>query len=143
MDIQIESILQGGHFKRLHEERIIELRQKYGMKKAELEILYFLSHCGEHNTSSDIHNQLMMNKGHISQAVNSLYEKGLIIAVPDKDDRRYVHYAISDSAKDIINEITLNRKKMNQQILEGISEEELKVFKQVAAKIAGNIEILI
>lgn len=140
MDIQIESILQGGHFKRLHEEWIIELRRKYNLKKAELEILYFLSHCGGHNTSSDIHYQLMMNKGHISQAVNSLCEKDFVIAVPDKADRRYVHYEISDSAREIINEIIQNRERMNKQILEDISEEELKIFKRVASKIARNIE---
>lgn len=72
MDIQIESFLLGGKFKKLQEERILELRKKYNMKKVELEILFFLSHCGEQNTSKDIHYQLMMNKGHISQAVNSL-----------------------------------------------------------------------
>lgn len=143
MDIQIESILQGGHFKRLHEERIIELRRKYNLKKAELEILYFLSHCGGHNTSSDIHYQLMMNKGHISQAVNSLCDKKFLIAVQDKEDRRYVHYEISDSAKEIIEEIIQNRENMNKQILENISEEELMIFKQVASKIAKNIEKLI
>ena len=46
MDIQTESFLQGGKFKKLVEERYTKIRQKYDMKKAELEILYFLSHCG-------------------------------------------------------------------------------------------------
>ena len=62
MDTRMEAMLQGGPFKKLLEEQIAELRQKYDMKKAELEILYFLSKCGSHNTSKDIHYQLMMNK---------------------------------------------------------------------------------
>ena len=41
MDIQMESILQGGQFKKLLSEQSMELRQKYDLKKAELEILYF------------------------------------------------------------------------------------------------------
>ena len=50
MDTRMEAMLQGGPFKKLLEEQIAELRQKYDMKKAELEILYFLSKCGSHNT---------------------------------------------------------------------------------------------
>ena len=42
MDTRMEAMLQGGPFKKLLEEQIAELRQKYDMKKAELEILYFL-----------------------------------------------------------------------------------------------------
>ena len=38
MDGQMESILQGGQFKKLLDEQSIELRQKYDLKKAELEI---------------------------------------------------------------------------------------------------------
>ena len=55
MEVQIESILQNGSFKKYREEQIVELRKKYDLKKVELEILYFLSRCGDHNTSTDIH----------------------------------------------------------------------------------------
>lgn len=143
MDSQIEVFLQGGQFKKLIEEQGSELRQKYDLKKVELEILYFLSRCGAHNTSTDIHHQLLMNRGHISQAVDSLCRRKFIIAIPDENDRRYVHYEIQDSAREIIAEITVKREVMNQKILEGISEEELQVFREVSAKIKKNIENLI
>ena len=143
MDSQMESILQGGSFKKLLDEQILELRQKYDMKKAELEILYFLSRCGGHNTSTDIHYQLMMNRGHISQAVDGLCRRKLITAIPDQEDRRYVHYEVLDSAGEIVAEITKRREAMNRKILEGISEDELRVFYDVSAKIRKNIETMI
>lgn len=143
MDSQMESILQGGSFKKLLDEQILELRQKYDMKKAELEILYFLSRCGGHNTSTDIHYQLMMNRGHISQAVDGLCRRKLITAIPDQEDRRYVHYEVLDSAGEIVAEMTKRREKMNRKILEGISEDELRVFYDVSAKIRKNIEAMI
>ena len=143
MDVQMETILQGGPFKKLLEEQIIELRRKYNMKKAELEILYFLSRCGKQNTSTDIHHQLMMNRGHISQAVDSLCKRNYIIAVPDEKDRRYVHYELQDSAKEIIAEMTRVREDINNRIWEGISEEEMKIFREVSSKIRKNIENLI
>lgn len=106
MDRQIDNILRGGQFKKLLEEQSIELRRKYDMTRAELEILYFLSRCGTHNTSTDIHRQLMMNRGHISQVVDHLCKKKYIIAIPDENDRRYVHYEISDYAQELVNEMT-------------------------------------
>ena len=139
----METMLQGGQFKKLLEEQSIELRQKYDMKKAELEILYFLSRCGQHNTSTDIHYQLMMNRGHISQAVDSLCRRRYIVAIPDKNDRRYVHYEILDSAQAIIAEITKKRKEISHQILKDVSEEELRIFRLVSTKIRKNIENMI
>ncbi|MGN0716043.1 MAG: MarR family winged helix-turn-helix transcriptional regulator [Anaerovoracaceae bacterium] len=143
MEVQIESILQSGQFKKLMEEQITGLRKKYGLKKAEIEILYFLSRCGEHNTSSDIYYQLMMNRGHISQAVDGLCQKHLIEAVPDREDRRYVHYIILDSAMEIVQQIEKVHEDVRREVLEDISEEELKVFQNVAVKIRRNIERLI
>ena len=143
MDGQMESILQGGQFKKLLDEQSIELRQKYDLKKAELEILYFLSRCGSHNTPTDIHTQLMINRGHISQAVDSLCRRKFIMAIPDENDRRYVHYEVLDSAKEIVAEMAKRREEMNRQILQGISEEELRVFLEVSLKIKSNIENII
>ena len=143
MDKQMESILQGGQFKKLLDVQSAELRQKYDMKKAELEILYFLSRCGGHNTSKDIHEQLMMNRGHISQAVDSLCRRRYIVAIPDQNDRRYIHYEILDSAKEIVAEMAKRREEMNRQILKGISKEELEIFREVSLKIKNNIEQII
>ena len=98
MDKQIDMMLQGGQFKKLLEEQSVELRQRYDMKRAELEILYFLSRCGTHNTSTDIHRQLMMNRGHISQAVDNLCRRNYIIAIPDVNTDELVHTARSSSA---------------------------------------------
>lgn len=143
MDMQIEHMLHGGFFKKLLEEEIGDLRQKYDMKKAELEILYFLSKSGEHNTSKDIHYQLMMNRGHISQAVDGLCRRRLIIAMPDQKDRRFVHYAVSDSAQEIVDEIVRRREEMNKKILDGISAEEMQIFRLVSGKMKRNMEKMI
>ncbi|MDO5389565.1 MAG: MarR family winged helix-turn-helix transcriptional regulator [Eubacteriales bacterium] len=143
MDGQIESILKGGKFRKLMEEQIGEIRKKYDMKKAELEILYFLSRCDGHNTSTDIHDQLLMNRGHISQAVDSLCKRKFISAIPDERDRRYVHYILLDSAREIVRELSTQYEELNCKILDGISEEELEIFQSVAAKIRNNMEKLI
>jgi len=140
MDIQVEAILYGGQFKKLLEARSAQVRNKYDIKKAELEILYFLSRCGNSNTASDIYHQLMMNRGHISQAVENLCKRKFIVAIPDENDRRYVHYEIQEPAKDILKELTAGREEMYKLITSDISEDEMKTFREVASKIKLNIE---
>ena len=140
MDTRIDVMLQGGQFKRLLEEQSMELRDKYGLKRAELEILYCLSHCGNQNTSSDIHRTLMMNRGHISQAVDQLCRKKYIVAIPDNDDRRYVHYETTEQAVELIDELTRRREEIHNRILKGISASELETFRRVFEKISENMK---
>lgn len=105
MEKQVETVLRGARFKKMITSQLSGIIEKYGLKRVELEILYFLSGCGENNTSKDISLNLNMNKGHISQAVESLCRQGYLTATQDKDDRRYVHYTITDKAKAISEDI--------------------------------------
>ncbi len=143
MENQIEAILRGGQFKRIMENQLSVIKQRYGLKRIEIEILYFLSQCGESNTSTDIRRHLEMNKGHISQAVERLCCQGYINAIHDREDRRYVHYAVTGKAELVTREMTEIWKNMTMKIFEGISEEELMVFKQVAHKIENNMNELL
>lgn len=143
MDGRIERILRGAQFMRLYEEQLMELRQKYDMKKAELEILYFLSRCGGKNTSTDIHHQLSMNRGHISQAVDGLCRKKYLTAVPDAEDRRYVHYELTDAAFEIAGEVSRRYEEISKEILKGVTEEEMRVLERVSDKIWNNMQHLI
>lgn len=143
MDEQIELILRGSQFKKLLDKQAMDFRKKYDMKKAEVEILYFLSKSGEQNTSTHIYNHLMMNKGHISQAVEQLCQKKYLIAIPDKEDRRYIHYELTMEAKEIVNELVSVRTAISESILEGVTNEELMVFRNTAKKIFNNIEKLL
>ena len=143
MEIQIEAFLRGGQFKSLMETQLSSIKEKYGLKRVELEILYFLSQCGESNTSTDIRRYLKMNKGHISQSIEHLCINGYLIAGKDPEDRRYVHYEITNKAGLVVRDITNLWKWLSSQIFEGISEEELILFKNVVYKIGNNMNKLL
>lgn len=140
MEKQVETVLRGARFKKMINSQFSGITEKYGLKRVELEILCFLSRSGEKNTSKDISVNLNMNKGHISQAVDSLCNQGYLTATKDKDDRRYVHYTITDKATVISEDITRGWDEMIKRIFEGISEEQFKVFKEVAEKIQENMD---
>lgn len=143
MDKQTEIILRGGHFKQLMEQHYAEMKTKYQLKRIELEILFFLSKCGEKDTSTNIREYLKENKGHISQAIDTLCKKDYLIAEHDKKDRRYIHYSLTDKATNVIESMTDTWKQLHQEIFEGISQEELQLFQEVANKIARNIDKII
>ena len=138
MDEQLEIALKGGDFKHLMESRFSVIKKEY-----DFEVLYYLSRSANENTPTDIYRKLKLNRGHVSQAIDDLYRKELITAVPDKNDRRYMHYLVSDSAGVIIAEIAKIKRELDQQIFQGISQEEIAAYKKTTEKIFRNIQKLI
>ncbi len=139
MEQQIEALLRGSQFKQILENYIKSLRATYGLKRTEIEILYYLSHCGERNTAKDIRLSLYMNKGHISQTTDSLRQKGYISSSRDENDYRIVHYTITDEAKSLTTEIDEAIVKLYDALFDGVSPEDMETLKRVAGKLAGNI----
>ena len=82
----VEVMLRGGQFKQYTEQSLSEMRKKYELKRIELEVICCLARCGEDDTVVSIHEYLNANRGHISQTVFSLCEKGLITAEQDKKE---------------------------------------------------------
>ena len=143
MDREVEIILRGSQFRRILESHIQELKKKYNVTKAELEILNYLSESGAQNTSSDIHRHLMMTRGHISQSIDKLCKKNYIRVLPDEKDRRFVHCILTESAYVIVDDIQRQIDSMNNCIFEGISEEEMDVFGEIALKVWDNMKKLL
>jgi DNA-binding MarR family transcriptional regulator len=143
MDEQLEIALKGGDFKRLLDAQFDAIKKKHGLKKVEIEVLFFLSKCGDEDTPTDISRRLNLNRGHVSQAIDSLLKKQLIDARADEADRRCIHYGVTAEAEDIIGEITEAKEQMDRQVLKGITEEELEIYQNIWKKIVSNIREII
>ena len=50
MEQAVETLLHGREFKQLLESKILEIREKYGLRKIDVEILYYLYRFREHDT---------------------------------------------------------------------------------------------
>ena len=140
MNNSIESILRGGQFKKLIEISILKIRNKTNRKRVELEIIYFLGCTGEENTMKDICNHLQMNKGHISTALDSLNKQGYVVQQQDSNDRRYVHYTLTNKADDIVKQMKDAWEKLTERLMTGLTKEDIEIFETVSAKLGKNIE---
>jgi DNA-binding MarR family transcriptional regulator len=75
----------------------------------------------------------------VSQAIDVLLRRKLIAAVADEKDRRCMHYTITPNAVPVIDEIANVKKRMDEQILKGITAEELETYKKISEKMMKNI----
>jgi DNA-binding MarR family transcriptional regulator len=139
MDEQLEIALKGGDFKHLLEAQFEEIKNKHGLKKIEIEVLFYLSKCESEDTPTDITKRLNLNRGHVSQAIDSLLQRDLIKSTPDAQDRRCMHYTITPKATTIIDEIAKVKKKMDRMIFKGITKEEIAIYKRITEKMLKNI----
>lgn len=140
MDRSIQMLLYGFQYKKMLESRINPIREKYNLRKVDIEILYYLSRCGDKDTARDIIKEVNLTKGHISQSVDHLQKMNILTLIPDREDRRYVHLAPTDQANAIMKEIMSVWEELNRTVFEGITAEEQQVLKNVALKIRNNLE---
>jgi MarR family transcriptional regulator for hemolysin len=143
MEEQIEVALKGQDFKHVIDKQFDSMKKKYNLKKVELEVLFYLAKCDKNNTPTDVTLHLNLNRGHVSQAIDTLLKRNLIAASVDEKDRRIMHYAITAYAGDIIDEVGAVKEQLEQQILEGITEKELAEYKRISEKMLANIRKLL
>ena len=136
----IEVVLKGGEFRQYSDLKFALLRKQYDMKRAEFEVIYYLSICKDADSLVNITEFLNANKGHISSTVYGRTEKGYIDSVQDKNDRRYMHFSLTEKGKAVAADIDKVWKDIRNELFSGLTEEEISSFKKIFYKICKNIE---
>lgn len=142
MDEKLEVALKGEEFKRILESQFADIKQKYDLKTVDIEILLYLSYCKDENTPSDIFRHIRINKGHISQGIDNLIAKGYIEPSHDLQDRRVTHYKINDSAREVLDAVIPLKRNLEEKILNGLTSEEISLYRTITIKILKNMEEL-
>ncbi len=139
MNTEFETLLYGQQFKKLYERMSNLITAKYGLHRIEIEILLFLKQ-EERDTARDIAEMKYFSKAHISHAIEHLTECGYLTGTPDAQDRRCVHLHLTGEAQPVCEELFKLRDGLMEIIYRGITEEEKQVMRQVARKIACNMD---
>ncbi|SHL05416.1 DNA-binding transcriptional regulator, MarR family [Anaerocolumna jejuensis DSM 15929] len=132
-------LINGHQFKKLYEREYDWVMKKYNLKKIEIEILYFISQCGEHNTAKDIAQIQYISKAHISNSIEDLSHKKYISVIGDSTDRRYMHLNVTESASPVIEDIEKVREHLLDILFHNITEEESELMIRISKKIVDNI----
>ena len=129
-----------GIFK-LYEQIQKEVCAKYRLTQMEVNIISFLHNNPGRDTAADIVELRMLPKGHVSQGVEALIQKGLLSRCIDERDRRRIHLSLTPQAVPIVEEIDRGSQQFYGQLFFGFSEEERETYALLGERIRDNAKI--
>lgn len=124
---------------KLHESMLKEICAEYGLTLTEASVISFLHNNPSRDTAADIVELRMLQKSNVSQAVETLFQKGLLDRKQDERDRRKVHLALTKRADAIVADVDRISESYRRELFRGLTEEEQDAFFRVNEKIGDNI----
>ena len=125
---------------RYYEIKVSGVCEKYQLRQLEYDILMFIYNNPAYNTAADIVRIRKSTKSHVSTSLKVLEDRGFIERRVDKDNKKHVTIHLLQLA----NEVGIwAQKEFAQDMFEGLSEEEIKVFMNVFQKVYDNAERMI
>jgi len=119
-----------------------KLLSKFRENAIEINIEHFsmLHHINENNnlTQQDMANQFMRDKSIILRQVNALIELNYVVRETDVNDKRKKNLMLTKKGKKILADSKKLSREVSNELLDGISEDELKDFENIINKIQIN-----
>lgn len=134
----VEGLINGRKVKQLFDRSFKAIREKYGLKLIEVEILMYLNM----NVSTSMKwliETAGLNKGQVSKAVDNLSKLDMIQVSPDVNDRRKLIYTLLPKGKEVGDSCTEILKEMRNAMTKGVSEEERILFCRIATTFVNNL----
>lgn len=124
---------------KLYEAMLKRVCGQYGLTAIEAKIIGFLKNNPSRDTAGDIVELRMLAKGNVSQAVDSLIQKGFLERRQDQADRRRIHLALLPSAQPAAEEIDGVWSEFERCAFAGFSGEERRQYEEWSRRIMENI----
>ena len=105
----------------------------------ELDILLFLYNNPEFDRAADIVSRRGIAKSHVSLGVTNLEEKALLVRRFDENDRRTAHLTLTEQGSAIAARGRELQHQYFAAMYQGISQEELQIWKKITRKVQNNI----
>ena len=135
---EFDGLLRGRRFKYALREIFRRARSTYDLKQVEIEVLLYVSAHPE-ASASDIASALLLQKGHVSLAVDRLRQKGYLECAKDEKDRRYVRFQVLERGENICSAVRTRKAEFDRQAFAGFSEEEIEQFESLSRRLMDNI----
>lgn len=134
-----EILFVANRVRRLLEQASQELMRESGLRKVELDILYFLSRKDAGDTARDIIEARNLSKAHISKSVDNLHRTGCITLQADAADRRCVHLHLTPKGSSLAGRYADIARQVGREVMAGVTPEERRTVCTVVAKIRRNL----
>lgn len=133
--ITIEEFLRAANQMRdYYAKKIKDSFEAYHFSPNEVSILIVLKNNRTITTSTELKVVLGVSKALISRSVDSLEKKGLIQVYKDSKDSRVSHLRLTSKSQPVLKKVDEEIGKLNEQLCQDISEEEMRIFMQTLNK---------
>lgn len=116
------------------------LSETYGLTLIEANVITFLHNNPDKDTAANIAELRMLSKGNVSQAVESLIQKGILKRTPDLHDRRRIHLALLPDSRPITAEVDKLMDEYRGYLFQGFSKEELACYQMLSKRLMENVK---
>ena len=117
-----------------------EICDRYELTQMEYDILMFLYHNPQHNTAAEIVKIRKPTKSHVSTSLKKLEDEGFIERVQSKENKKHIEIILLDKAELIVEAGIAVQKKFAQDVLAGLTKEEIRMCIHIFDKICNNAE---
>ena len=123
---------------RLYRSYTHAIAKSFSITDAEIEVLAFLHTNPQYSTAKEITEVSLMTKSNVSQAVDRLIYRDMLMRERDGEDRRRIHLYLTDKATPILNAISYSQREFTRQIVMGFSAQEIEAYVDFNSRIAQN-----
>ena len=125
-------------FKKIIDQSYLKVSKETNLTVNEIRVISFLYKNEELDIASDIVENLIISKSHISFSVESLKNKKYLEKVRDSQDKKKIHLKLTSKANPIVNLLENEQNELTEFLLQGIDEEERNQFTNIFGKILEN-----
>ena len=125
---------------KLYDTLLKEICISHDLSGLELTIISFLHNNPEYDTAKDISSFRMIPKGNVSQGVNALLAKGLLLRSPDAHDRRIIHLSLTDRSLELVEKVEAAKHQFTELMFDGFSPEERAMYGRLCQRIDQNVK---
>ena len=127
-------------FRRYYDRQFTDLLARSGLTMREMDVVLFLANNPACDTARDVTELRGLAKSQVSAAVDLLAERGLLLRLPDRTDRRVTHLALTDRGEALGREAREIQGTCLSALLAGLEPEEAACFQRLLEKVLTHAE---
>ena len=108
--------------------------KNYPINATEFSVMEFLYSKGE-KSIQEIRDRILLASGSATYVVDNLERKEYVRRIVNQNDRRVTYIKLTETGKDLINDIFPMYKKNTKNIFNDLTNEELIILKEILKKI--------
>jgi DNA-binding MarR family transcriptional regulator len=127
---------------RLLDRSLVRTFGRYGLNGGEFDVLATLRRAGEPYslTPTELYRSMMLSSAAMTNRIDRLEERGLVVRSPDPGDRRGVRISLTGEGFDLIEEAVAAHVEGEERLLDGVTGEDRQHLAELLSKLLTAME---